>query len=120
MVSSQHPRRVLIASKVLMPSSHCILSRSYGVLACNSLRSRDVFTLLARRFHFSCATLLVYAVRFHGLCIAFSRRSGTALTACRQMDTKSLSFSGLLSSNCTDPLFLALATVCENGFDENV
>ena len=39
---------------------------------------------LARRFHCACATLLVYALRFHGVRIAFQRRSGAALTACRQ------------------------------------
>ena len=38
----------------------------------------------ARRFQCACATLLVYALRFHGVRIAFPRRSGTALTACRQ------------------------------------
>ena len=38
----------------------------------------------ARRFQWACATLLVYALRFHGVRIAFPRRSGTALTACRQ------------------------------------
>ena len=38
----------------------------------------------ARRFQCTCATLLVYALRFHGVRIAFPRRSGTALTACRQ------------------------------------
>ena len=36
------------------------------------------------RFQCACATLLVYALRFHGVRIAFPRRSGTALTACRQ------------------------------------
>ena len=38
----------------------------------------------ARRFQCACATVLVYALRFHGVRIAFPRRSGTALTACRQ------------------------------------
>ena len=38
----------------------------------------------ARRFQCACATLLVYALRFHGVRIAFPRRSGTALTACGQ------------------------------------
>ena len=38
----------------------------------------------ARRFQCACATLLVYALCFHGVRIAFPRCSGTALTACRQ------------------------------------
>ena len=38
----------------------------------------------ARRFQCACATLLVYALRFHGVRITFPRRSGIALTACRQ------------------------------------
>ena len=47
-------------------------------------RSGWHFMAFARRFQCACATLLVYALRFHGVSIAFPRRSGTALTACRQ------------------------------------
>ena len=47
-------------------------------------RSGWHFMAFARRFQCACATPLVYALRFHGVRIAFPRRSGTALTACRQ------------------------------------
>ena len=47
-------------------------------------RSGWHFMAFARRIQCICATLLVYALRFHGVRIAFPRRSGTALTACRQ------------------------------------
>ena len=42
----------------------------HGVCTAISVRLRDAFG--------------VYALRFHGVRIAFPRRSGTALTACRQ------------------------------------
>ena len=47
-------------------------------------RSGWHFMAFARRFQCACATLLKYALRFHGVRIAFPWRSGTALTACGQ------------------------------------
>ena len=76
--------------EVLAPSSRrprlvqCIATEF--ALCSTALLRRSVwhFMAFARRFQCACATLLVYALRFHGVRIAFPRRSGTALTACRQ------------------------------------
>ena len=62
------------------------------------LRSGWHFMAFARRFQCACATLLVYALRFHGVRIAFPRRSGTALTACRQSRYVSIICSFALSA----------------------
>ena len=68
------PRLVQCIATEFALCSHCAFLR----------RSGWHFMAFARRFHCACATLLVYALSFHGVGIAFPRRSGTALTACRQ------------------------------------
>ena len=65
---------VLIAPKALLCSLHCILPRSYGVIAVDSSHSHNVFTVLARR---SWYTQVVFPRRSHR---AQARLSGTALT----------------------------------------
>ena len=77
------------------------------------------FMALARPFHGACAALLVYTLRFHGVCTAFSRRSGTALTVCRQNRNEvslicTFAFKKILC------VISALASVCENNHAENV
>ena len=93
------PHRVLI---VLLRSSHCVLPRFYGGQACDSKRLHD--------FHCACAALLMYTLRFHGVRTALPRRSGTALTACRQNGNE----VSVICTFCFQeyPLLSALASVC--------
>ena len=81
---------ILIVKKEAMASSprpRCVQSvaTEFALRSTAFLRSsRWRFMALARRFHCACASLLVYALRFHGVRTALSRRSGTALTICSQ------------------------------------
>ena len=67
MASSSRPHGVLVASNALLRSTHCILSRSCGVLGCVSSRLHDVFTALARRSLCIYCLSMAFAPRFHGV-----------------------------------------------------
>ena len=70
--SSPRPHGVLTATKALLRSSCDVLSRSYGVLVGDSMRSHGahiVCTALSRRSH--CA-FTAFALRFHGVCTALT------------------------------------------------
>ena len=59
---------VLTATKALLQSSCDVLSRSYGVLVGDSMRSHGahiVYTAFSRRSH---CTFTAFALRFHGVC----------------------------------------------------
>ena len=70
--SRRRPHGVLTATKALLRSSSDILSRSYGVLVGDSMRSHGahiVCTVLSRRLH--CA-FTAFALRFHDVYTALT------------------------------------------------
>ena len=86
MSSSSRPQGVLVASKALLQSSHCVLSRSRGVLGGVSWRLHDVFTALgvSWRLHDVFTALVHRSWCMYGVRTALPRHSGTALMTCRQ------------------------------------
>ena len=61
---------VLAASKALLRSSCGVLSRSYGVLVGDSMRSHDAFTALSRCSHCVHCAVMAFALCSHGVCTA--------------------------------------------------
>ena len=61
---------VLAATKALLRSSCGVLSRSYGVLVGDSMRSHDAFTALSRCSHCVHCAVTAFALCFHGVCTA--------------------------------------------------
>ena len=63
---------VLTATKALLRSSCGVLSRSYGVLVGDSMRSHHASTALSRRSHCVHCAGTAFALCFHGVCTALT------------------------------------------------
>ena len=61
---------VLTVTKALLRSSYGVLSRSYGVLVGDPMRSHDAFIALSRRSHCVHCAVTAFALCFYGVCTA--------------------------------------------------